>query len=139
MISFAIYRLPDTDTCVKICSDSMPQRLSSYTELENKSGFVFAPFCLDDDSLLLISPDKIEVMKCEDTQGVDEETNLDVAFDRGAYQEDFECFHSNLLDASFDKLVLSRTIIVDSSIEKRAISLLVKACKMYPHQFVYIV
>ena len=139
MISFAIYRLPDTDTCVKICSDSMPQRLSSYAELENKSGFVFAPFCLDDDSLLLISPDKIEVMTCEEMQGIDEETNLDVAFDRKAYREDFECFHSNLLDRSFDKLVLSRTIIVDSSIEKRAISLFVKACMMYPHQFVSLV
>ncbi len=139
MISFAIYRLPDTDTCVKISSDSMPKRLSSYAELENKSGFVFAPFCLDNDSLLLISPDKIEVMTCEEMQGIDEETKLDVSYDRDAYREDFECFHSNLLDRSFDKLVLSRTIIVDSSIEKRAISLFVKACKMYPHQFVSLV
>ena len=100
---------------------------------------MFAPFCLDDDSLLLISPDKIEVMKCEEMQGIDEETKLDVSYDRDAYREDFECFHSNLLDRSFDKLVLSRTIIVDSSIEKRAISLFVKACKMYPHQFVSLV
>lgn len=72
-----------------------------------KVALAFAPFCLDDDSLLLISPDKIEVMTCEEMQGIDEETNLDVAFDRKAYQEDFECFHSNLLDASFDACPVS--------------------------------
>ncbi len=139
MTSFAIYRLPDTDTCVKICSDSMPQRLSSYAELEDKRGFVFAPFCLDNDSLLVICPDKIEVTKCDEIGNADEETDLNVSYDREAYREDFECFHDKLLDGSFDKLVLSRNISVDADFEKRSMALFMKACRMYPHQFVALV
>jgi isochorismate synthase len=139
MISFAIYRLPDTDTCVRICSDSMPQHLSSYAELEDKSGFVFAPFCLDDDSLLVIQPDKIETKRCDEMQCTDEVTVLNVSSDRDAYRKDFECFHSKLLDGRFDKLVLSRNICVDACVEKEAMSLFVKACRMYPHQFIALV
>lgn len=122
--------------------------------LNGREGFVFAPFCPDDDTpLLLLKPDRVEVMEQDEVNRDKEILRLcdgmccmresgDVESDattlRERYNEDFRRFHNALGEGRFSKLVLARREHFDAS-EQSSIDLFARACRLYPRMFVALV
>lgn len=148
MTSFAYYRLPYANTYSRLIQHhGEPLRLRSYAELDDRQGFVFAPFSITDDCpLLLLQPD-------EEQHGLSIHSSLSASLsaDRAVsaiqqptapsqkYHIDFLNFHSRLLTGEFRKLVLARS--TDSPLDESfsAERLFMRACAMYPRGFVALV
>ena len=139
MTATVVYRLPDTDHYVRIRSRHEPLRLSSCEELNGQQGFVFSPFAVSEDTpLLLIRPDEVEVLPFRPS-GNDTVSVEKVLFDREEYHKDFQCFHTELLNRHFQKIVLSRHVDVKCCERPSPMRLFVKACTLYPHQFICLI
>ena len=55
MKSYAMYRLPHGREIVRITqSTGLPEELQSYSALNGRSGFVFAPFCISQSCPVLL-------------------------------------------------------------------------------------
>lgn len=155
MNSFAIYRLPHQQQCTLILQTSgTPLELSSLTELNQRSGFVVAPFAMDDSHpLLLIRPDEVKEASLDafEKYGTFSEkvTHLLRESDalssrechtfseaRQSYHESFAHFHQRLVAGDFRKLVLSRCLSVPHSGDAAPFALFKTACSLYPRMFI---
>ena len=139
MTTSVAYRLPDAERYMRIRSRQDPLSLSSYEELNGRHGFVFSPFVISESTpLLLIQPDDVEELPCElpdsDVCNVEE-----LLSDTEDYHSDFQCFHTELLNRHFQKIVLSRHIDVRCSEKLNPMHLFLKACALYPHQFICLI
>ncbi len=144
--AFAISKLPFEDKCTFYYQTAEPTRLSAITELNGKSGFVFAPFWVDESHPILLLEDLeystvgLDWAKIKDVtpydNGEDRADNsmADAAL-RQQYHYTFGVFHDALEAGRFQKLVLARRAKVavhDVDVK----SLFLKACKLYPRQHV---
>ena len=140
---FVLYKLPNEHKYTSLRQyENVPECLPSVTDLNNKSGFVFAPFTLSSKSpLLLLTPDRIE------TFDVDENIDFSKASfkprnrerEQDSYNTDFQKFHAALLSGQFSKIVLSRC---SEEISKSPIApefLFKRACLLCPKLFVALV
>lgn len=144
MSCYALFRNPDESHyyCVKQCDDNI-EKFLSISQLKNKKGFVFAPFRANANCpIVVIRADEISkhivdndfsatYSLCNDANIVEEQKK---------YKDTFNIFHSALKDNHFEKLVLSR--FCSQHIDCNNInykSLFLKACCLYPHQFVALV
>lgn len=125
---------------------SAPAALCSIADLRGKSGFVMAPFVPYNDCgvLLLENPD-MHVLTINELmerfKGCEVRNNLSpralcLEAERQRYSERFSCFHEHLLNGDFGKIVLSRCSDVATEEEVDAVGLFMKACLLYPHQFI---
>ena len=144
-----------------------PEVFSSVAELNGKEGFVIAPFSPSSDCpVLLIHPDETKLLAIEEEPSIEgnlQEPSYDgdskesshdsgskngvsrefpreeseLSGDKKAYAEDFECFHRQLENNRFDKIVLARKASMQTHIGAKA--LFMRACRLYPRLFVALV
>ncbi len=142
MNAYAIYRLPNAEHCTLISQSSEPLRLGSLAELNGCEGFVIAPFSPSSSCpILLMQPDEVQTMavcKVQTRLGRNLHSFLstDSTKAKTTYKKDFACFHEQLVDGRFDKLVLSRSITEPLNGDLSPEDVFMRACQLYPHQFV---
>lgn len=146
MKAFAIYRLPYSKQCTLIEQTSgTPHKLSTISELSGCSGFVVAPFKIDNSHpTLLIRPDKVTTMAVKEPSGILPEI-LSEKNHKDDYSIDFANFHSQLEQGTFQKIVLARSANVsintcyDINSNDGIMQLFWKACQSYPRLFIALV
>ncbi len=141
MNSFAIFRLPYTNDCILVEQTSgQPLGIPSCRELTGKEGFVVAPFAPSAECpILLIRPDRVmyavdpskllcnvELPLCDNSVSSD-------------YHQDFSMFHAHLLNGDFQKLVLSRSLVVKKTDNLSPIELFQRACDRYPRMMISLI
>lgn len=158
MNSFAIYRLPRDNRCTLIAQTSgEPLELRSCADLNDKCGFVVAPFSITPDHpLLLIRPDQVETLDLDKgslsagnyqspigrLKVSDLETkslSIGDSDPRASYASSFYLFHEQLMAGRFRKVVLSRCLEQPHGGEVRPLELFEGACRRYPRLFVSLV
>lgn len=152
MTSFAFFKLPEEHRCTLFLQEEvMPENISSFNELNSKTGFVIAPFCISERTpLVLINPEQKYVY--DSLSDVDEkivkklnncalsnaanspEENLNED-ERAKYWKSFNIFHSKLLQGEFRKIVLARHSDVHTP-PSDLFGLFKKACREYPRMYV---
>ena len=141
--AFVIYHYPHACEYTVMCQNNgKPETLNSYNELENKSGFVFAPFKVTSGSpIMLLKPDSIKHhtvnTEVDFTENSFEERDLDR--ERQKYRHIFRQFHNRIINGQFKKIVLSRISIEQSVSEIDPIKLFHRACILYPRMFTALV
>lgn len=147
MPSYAYYRLPYADSYTAMTqTEEEPERLSSYSELNCRSGFVVAPFTVTDATpILLLHPNKVEEKALPENDSHEmpgksrNVTSIKKTSDRRAYAEDFSRCHAGLTSGEFQKIVLARCAEVETPVEIQAERLFQCACRLYPRMFVALV
>lgn len=149
--AFALFRLPHAEEpSLIIQTHGKPLEMNDYRELNDKSGFVFAPFVISDNNpLLLIKEDRRlngwqnieECINSFSVSGKECDANIISCLAEEpakGYDEVFHTFISALRNGQFDKLVLSRfkDLKLDSSLD--LIRLFESASERYPNAFVYL-
>ncbi len=131
MIAFAYYRLPYLHHATYVAQhEGEPEVLSSVAELNGKEGFVIAPFAPSGECpVVLMHPDESKLISAEGAENasrcgtsyVATQQNLrrDVAKSTSgrnfeAYAREFECFHQQLSEGKFSKIVLARKLRIQS-------------------------
>ncbi|EGV44911.1 isochorismate synthase [Bizionia argentinensis JUB59] len=141
-LPFAAYRNPGA-TAIKsfLQNDNTLYKTTDFTE----SGFVFAPFNLEDPSVL-IPVDASEIMECDSLDfKVKKSTNstseaTQIIKESSAKQDHIELVEKGveaILDDAFEKVVLSRKEAVTIS-EAQQIEVFKKLLSAYPTAYVYI-
>ena len=144
MTALAMYRLPYADHyTVAAQTEGKPEELHSIQELDGRSGFVIAPFCVSaDEPLLLLHPDRTETLPVRNEKAIagriahdpkEQET------EREHYAADFAACHERLADGTFSKIVLARRTTELITQKVAAEELFMRACCLYPRMFVALV
>ena len=151
---FALYRFPHQQQVTLVCqTHGQPLQLSSCRDLNDRRGFVVAPFQIaPQHPILLIRPDRVltfaDATRCslpegwqfapsEPSVGTEQTGGLHApGSDREAYGQDFRCFHARLADDHFRKLVLSRCAEQPADGQTDVLALFQSACLLYPRLFV---
>lgn len=146
MASYAYYKLPDAAHYTKVVQTAgEPQRLYDYTDLSGKRGFVFAPFAVSEECPIVLIEGEMSIESLPPSLSVEEERervsglSADTRTPSSDYSRDFRIFHDQLLNGDFQKIVLSRSMEVKTEETLSPDDLFLKACRMYPHQFVCLV
>ncbi|MBQ8159094.1 MAG: chorismate-binding protein [Prevotella sp.] len=144
MKSFAIYRLPHASHCTLVeQTQGEPERLSGCQQLNNRSGFVVAPFHISSDHpILLIRPDRIRQMPVEQPDASAEQPAGDGCLRKERkelYEGDFDAFHEQLVTGAFRKIVLARSASLQTDHYQDPMQLFWKACQLYPRLFIALV
>ncbi|MGL5957815.1 MAG: chorismate-binding protein, partial [Phocaeicola sp.] len=155
-VSFALYRLPWTDCCQLVLqTTSKAEELKSLEELNEKKGFVMAPFSITDQHpLVLIQPDITATDWCEIGKAISAfqehihiepksnvETNTHLsseAEEKESYLEAFRDFMTPLGSKKYQKLVLSRTHEEPLDDDFSPLHTFVKAANLHSRMLVYL-
>ncbi len=153
MQGFALYRMPYETACTLLTGQV--QKIDNYSELGNRQGFVIAPFAPSDhESILVIQAENLKKTSDEnDIRGAIGEqvcqllrplsqhglSTCDPSSDRNNYHIDFANFHAHLRNGEFQKLVLSRSLILQKTEELSPLALFYRACERYPRMFITLV
>ena len=149
MDNFVMYRLPGEHeyTCLEQ-TEGMPVVIPSIEALHGKEGFVFAPFQVDGDCpILLLKANKKSVFSVPPGEYKNRDfsdksvQNDDLGDDtnRNRYGREFRCFHKQLVEGNFKKIVLARKSKVKTDRKFNEKELFLEACRCYPRQFVALV
>ena len=141
--SFVMYRLPHETiyTIIRQC-DGEPEILSSYTDLNGRTGFVFSPFIISTEHpLLLVRPDEIKICRINDCEEFEPLAfcSRDIENEHRQYKADFRKFHSRLNKSEFRKIVLARSCEETACEEILPKLIFKRACRMYPNEFIALV
>lgn len=132
MIAFAYYRLPYLHHATYVAQhEGEPEVLSSVAELNGKEGFVIAPFAPSSECpVVLMHPDESKLISAEGAENASrcgtsyvvtqQDLRRDVADSTSgrnfeAYAREFECFHQQLSEGKFSKIVLARKLCIQSN------------------------
>lgn len=158
-LSFALYRLPETDECRLVLQTSdKPEHLESLRQLTGKKGFVMAPFRLSEaHPMVLVRPDVTangwtDIDKAVTTfvppsilsdthEARQEDSSLSVfskESEKSRYNKIFNCFISFLQRGTFQKLVLSRSTNQPVRDDFSPVDAFLYACKSYPRMMAYL-
>ncbi len=150
---FALYRRPGEESVRLVYQPSgQPTLIRSISELNNREGFVFAPFQITDQHpLLLINPEKrlagweaigafLAALTINDKENVSGQTPADSTHKntKSAYLAAFGKFIEALQSGRFNKLVLSRCATIARQSEFSPAEAFLLACAKYPGAFVYL-
>lgn len=150
--AFALFRLPHTkEPSLIVQTEGNPLRLNDYCELNDKNGFVFAPFVISDSNPLLLIKSDIRLNGYDEirmwiqnyiTSGSELLLKAESRTTEGQtnrYDEVFDSFLTALKAHQFEKLVLSR--YQDHTIEHalQLSHLFETASERYPNGFTYMV
>lgn len=149
--AFALFRLPHAEEpSLIIQTKGKPLELNDYSELNDKCGFVFAPFVITEGNPLLLIQEDIRL---SGWQAIGEWVNSSVLSSEAeqtyitpvredepgkSYDEVFDTFICALRNGQFDKLVLSRFKDLKSDIPSDVMHLFESASEQYPNAFVYL-
>ena len=157
--NFALYRLPWTDEPILVFQkDTEITKLDSLKELNNKKGFVFAPFCpTAEHPVLLINADlhihgwnnmMQSLSEFFPTERVDEIKQISSSDDglstkpatederKICYNDAFKRFINPLESGLFEKLVLSRSASYQLEEGFSPLEAFITACNSYPRMLV---
>jgi isochorismate synthase len=144
MQSFALYRLPYAKMCTFLTGEV--HEVVSMASLSGRQGFVMAPFFMSTETpLLLIAPHSVMPLADVSDLPLDLTESLGMSSQqprgdlRTAYHIDFLNFHAHLLNGSFQKLVLARSMDVARKPEVSPLELFRRACDSYPRMFIALV
>ena len=144
MQSFALYRLPYAKMCTLLTGEV--REVVSMAALSGQQGFVMAPFFMSEKTpLLLIEPQSVTPLTTLDNLSLDLTEPLGESAQqllgdlRAAYHIDFLNFHAHLINGSFQKLVLARSVDVARRPELTPLDLFRRACDNYPRMFIALV
>lgn len=144
MQSFALYRLPYAKMCTLLTGEV--REVVSMAALSGQQGFVMAPFFMSAQTpLLLIEPQSVTPLTTLDnlpldlTEPLGESAQQLLGDLRAAYHIDFLNFHAHLINGSFQKLVLARSVDVARRPELTPLDLFRRACDNYPRMFIALV
>jgi len=150
---FALYRLPGEESvCLVYQASGQPSLIRSISELNNREGFVFAPFQITDKHpLLLINPEKrlagwevIEAFLSTLTINNKKNASREIFAHspqkntKSAYLAAFGKFIEALQSGKFNKLVLSRCATIACQPEFSPAEAFLRACGKYSGAFVYL-
>jgi isochorismate synthase len=118
-----------------------PVAVQRVSQLAGHEGFVMAPFePTPKHPIFVMRADVLETFEVDGEEEMDGCTQgEDDGLGRGRYHDDFERFHTELLSGRVAKLVLSRCVDEHLDSEVDAQALFVRACRMYPHQYIALV
>ena len=145
---FAVYRIPGEKTPRLLTQAEGTVRLIyDLKDLNGQRGFVIAPFRVSGTCpIVLIQPDQSgqPLPMDVDTDGEQEkvgqtqrqETYLNTCTDK--YAACFHTFINALRDETFDKLVLSRELVIGQMPDFSPSSVFRAACKRYIHSYIYL-
>ena len=164
MNSFALYRLPHATQCTLVEQvEGLPEELLSPEQLNDRSGFVLAPFNITPGCpLLLLHADRITAFPLDALPQAllerwpQENANVPrtsrhaslhrhvAAASRNDYTCDFSKFYHQLQNGTFQKLVLSRCASIpfrqaNEGSTGAMLQLFCKACARYPRLFICLV
>ena len=154
MSSFAIFRLPFAQSCtLMVQEEGEPEELNRLTSLNDRQGYVFAPFAATSNHpVLLLTPSRVETMDCKKVFSVCSTGILsDYEFPNKTvkstlsshhqmrYHLDFCNFYAQLQEGAFRKIVLSRCLDMDIAEPESPFMLFQKACERYPRMFISLV
>ena len=161
--SFALYRLPWTDEPILVFQEEgETEYIDSLTGLNGKKGFVFAPFCPNDEHPVLIirgdlhlhgwndmmqalsqrfpseslkeMQDRASAVSCQETATNNRNTSEEIR--KAQYNEAFDRFISPLKERQFEKLVLSRSASYQLAEHFSPLQAFVTACNSYPRMMI---
>lgn len=138
--AYALFRYPNTHTIYLIAQQQgQPLLFDSIDKLEEKDGFVIAPFEPSKiNPIILFTPD-IEIEFENYPSDFPNECILEPLLteeSRILYKKDFQSFIDPLKKKNFDKIVLSRNQTFQTSKDINPETLFLRACNRYPRQFV---
>ena len=136
-MSFVYFRLPHTTQVYRNRLDNEPEEIASLAELNGRRGVVIAPFepsaqC----PILLLDAEWEAVDIADDCEAEALLIDADYEAERSRYAVDFENFHAQLRDGTFQKIVLARSARLKATEHIPPLSLFARACKKYPRLFV---
>ena len=136
-MSFVYFRLPHTTQVYHNRLDNEPEEIASLAELNGRRGFVIAPFepsaqC----PIQLLDAEWEAVDIADDCEAEAHLIDADYEAERSRYAVDFENFHAQLRDGTFQKIVLARSARLKATGHIPPLSLFARACKKYPRLFV---
>lgn len=152
-IRFALYRLPgEHDINLILQTSPNENQFENLSELNNKQGFVIAPFQISErNPIVLIKPDIViagqnailsyikDFISITSNNPVSQTfvgDNISDTFE--AYSKAYSVFQTTLADGNIQKLVLSRTLKKERRQDFSIGESFLKACKTYPDNFVYL-
>lgn len=137
--SFALSRLPFSDSCTCYYQASPPSEFYNLNSLNGKKGFIFAPFIASKKYPILLFEDAISKKITLPPSGEKillkdfENKDIDIS-----YTKAFNTFYNALQNNLFDKLVLARYVDIKTS-HINLESIFLEACKQYPQQHIILV
>jgi len=147
--SFAVYRVPGRAPILVIQQEGQPESFETLSELNDRSGFVIAPFQSNTTHpVVLIRSDhtfqgKNKILSY--LKGIPHHTDSISNFPESSSNADFEIykaafdlFQKALHAGSCDKIVLSRTLQIPLPSGFSAGALFGTACTAYPDAFIYL-
>lgn len=144
--SLCVYRVPGEKYPRLLTEDVGAVRLIfDLKELNGQRGFVIAPFRIDKSCpIVLIQSDRtgqplpreIVAEEEQDLQSYPEESFHTLC--TGKYATCFHTFIEALRDATFDKLVLSRSLTIGKNPEFSPSAVFRAACQRYIHSYIYL-
>ncbi len=151
-VAFALYRLPGEKEPHCTLQTSTPCKVfHSLNDItDNEAGFIFAPFLLSATQPAVLIPADIQLSgwakidkHFSDSAGKGELKRIDCLKDitsthRAEYTQMFELFQKCVEQKQVEKLVLSRTKIVNKLQDISLFQLFAAACDLYPESFVYL-
>lgn len=146
-IPFVIYKMPhENGWHFRMQTKGKVSEYSDLSELNDKKGYVIAPFRISEDCpILLLNPDKRELPSIDEvkqlnspisTSKLREESSSEVLFEN--YKQNFETFINPLREGKLEKLVLSRQQIQKIQGNMSLAEAFLKACNTYPNAYVYL-
>jgi isochorismate synthases len=138
--SFAIYRTPEDDSPnFVIQKDNNITFLYDIEELNGLEGFVISPFKVTKDCpIILIRPDIRDLNDCSFSDFISTPTPVCDEFETADYKQAFDVFLEALKEHDFEKLVLSRSNIVDRKDSFSVGRAFYNACDKYIYSCVYL-
>lgn len=146
--NFAVYKKPNDPSIHFVMQErGAPLLLSSFSELNEKEGFVIAPFAVSkEEPIVLLRIDRrsfpsqqeldhLPVAK-EAIEVEEEPLAQELMFNR--YQRCFDAFKKPLEEKKVKKIVLARHKVIERANENSLASLFKRACRSYPNSFVYL-
>lgn len=144
-LPFAIYRIPGDDAFRFVGqSEEKVRTLYDIRELNEQKGFVIAPFKVSREfPIVLIEPDfqkdvriSLEEGEMDNQSLFDEDTFTEVC--SNTYSDRFDTFIGALRRKEFDKIVLSRKVVLEKDREISPLQAFEIACKCYAYSYVYL-
>lgn len=153
-IPFASYRLPlQVKITTIVQHQSLPEKIDFSTHIEQKKGFVIAPFHeTDDQPSFILKPDAVFTSDNIDPAFIQELSQMQgspVAGQPACTElkttppEDFIRYvndaRQSIKEGKFHKVVLSKVRVEDLDNKFEASAFFLRLCDAYPHAFVYMV
>ena len=137
-MSYVYFRLPHSDKAFRNTLDEEPEEFATMGELNGRQGFVIAPFATSEELPVLLLPAKWEELSDTDDDSPLAANLVDADYEEESerYAVDFHNFHGQLLDGTFQKIVLARSSLLTATEQITPLTLFRRACRMYPRMFI---